>query len=76
MATVTQPKPAPPPKVQANPLSSGEKCAVEEREGGAVVHFRIDPQDWARLKRRMGPQDPARYMWENHLYRMIMGAVY
>ncbi len=52
------------------------KCTVTEFADGAMVAFQIDPQDWARLKRRMGTQDPARFMWENHLYRMIMGAVY
>lgn len=65
--TVTKPEPV---------LSSTQKCAVEEREGGAVVHFRIDPQEWSRLKRRMATQDPAMFMWENHIHRMIEGAIY
>ncbi len=57
-------------------LSSTQKCAVEEREDGAVVHFRIDPTEWARLKRKMGTQDPALFLWDNMLYRNIIGMVY
>jgi hypothetical protein len=70
MATAIETKPAKPP------LSSTQKCAVEEREGGAVVHFRVDPQTWARLSRRMNGQDPATYMWENILHRAVETAAY
>lgn len=58
-------------------LRADQKCAVVEQRGeGAIVHFRIEPQEWTRLKRRMANQDPATFMWENHIHRMIDGAVY
>jgi len=63
-------------KITATESIPTPKCVVTEGPDGTLVTFKIDPQDWARLQRRMGPQDPATYMWENHLYRMIMGAVY
>jgi len=73
---MAQTKTAPAPKMTEEVLD--KKCYITNsvEEGGVIVHFKIDPQDWTRLQRRMGPQDPATYMWENHLYRMIMGAVY
>lgn len=65
-------KHAPPSSV----LGSTQNCAIEEREDGAVVHFRIDPTRWARLKRKVGTQDPAMFLWENLLHRSIEGLVF
>ncbi len=70
-------KPASPEKTTAEEVIE-KKCYLTNsiEAGGVIVHFKIDPQDWTRLQRRMGAQDPATFMWENYLYRMIMNAVY
>lgn len=53
------------------------KCAVRPQDDGtAIVEFRIDAQAFARLKRKMGPQDPAIWLWENLLHRTIEGAAF
>ncbi len=51
-------------------------CVVSVRDGEATVIFKIDPQTWARLSRKMGPQDPATFLWDNILHRAIEGAAY
>lgn len=45
-------------------------------DGAASVQFYIDPQRWARLQRKMGSVDPAMFLWENLINRMIDGATY
>lgn len=45
-------------------------------DGAASVQFYIDSQRWARLQRKMGSVDPARFLWENLINRMIDGATY
>lgn len=74
MPSATQTKPTAPASTRTS-LSSTPKCAVEERESGAVVHFRIDPAIWARYKTRIGSQDPAEYLYQL-LRAQIEGHVY
>jgi hypothetical protein len=45
-------------------------------DGAASVQFYIDAQRWTRLQRKMGSVDPAMFLWENLLNRMIDGATY
>lgn len=68
MAVVTAPKgPVKAPVSQGTP-----QCAVEEKGGKMIVHFVIEePATIKRLKSRMGPQDPATYLWDNILKRAI-----
>ncbi len=69
--TQTAPKSAPAPK------PSPPKCMVTlAPDGAASVQFYIDAQRWTRLQRKMGNVDPAMFLWENLLNRMIDGATY
>ena len=73
MAVVTAPKgPVKPPVSQGTP-----NCAVEEKDGKMIVHFVIDdPTAVKRLKSRIGTMDPATYLWDNILYRNVIGSLF
>jgi hypothetical protein len=74
MPTSTQNK----PKATVVEAPPAPKCSImtDGIDGSVVVAFRIDPQTWARLSRKMGPQDPATFLWENILHRAVEGAAY
>jgi len=69
----TQTKEQAPPRASVPP----PKCMVTPSpDGAASVQFYIDPQRWSRLQRKMGSVDPAMFLWENLINRMIDGATY
>ena len=72
------PNPAlqPPISKPAPVVSSNPHCTVEEREGGASVHFRIEPEIWKRYVTRMGKTKAADYLWENVLRRNVTDHVF
>lgn len=53
-----------------------EICRVEVIGGKVYCVFEIAPELMPRLKSRSGPIDLARYLWENILYRAIIGHIY
>jgi hypothetical protein len=60
------------PRVNSSSLNLPGNCAVEKSpDGGMIVHFRVDVARAARLRTRMGPMDPARYLWENIINRAL-----
>lgn len=64
--------------VSLNPSTSGTLtpqvplCAVDaQRDGSALVHFRIDPKTYARLKTKCGSRDIQLVLWEDVIHRAV-----
>jgi len=71
------PSPKPVPLTLRKTIGSIPECAVElDPDGGAIVHFRISPQDWSRYQRRFNRVDPAGYLWFNVLRSAILGHIW
>jgi hypothetical protein len=65
--------PAPAP----SPYQSTPVCEVVELpDGTGVATVLIDANVLARHKRRAGPMDISKYLWENVLHRALVDSVY
>lgn len=71
------PQSKPNPALQPTPAAPTSKCSVEKApNGGLIVHFLIGPQEAKRILSRVGPGDPATWLWDNLLRRGIDSLIY
>jgi hypothetical protein len=61
----------------SSPYQTTPVCEVVEMpDGTGVATVLIDAQVLARHKRRAGPMDLSRYLWESVLHRALVDSVY